>query len=626
MAQPFPGTVWTILDASGNPVSGAKVYTYAAGTLTAKAVYTDASLVTASSNPVIADTSGRVTFFMGSGAYRFRVFDSNDVEIPALAEDDINQSDGFGDSLALSSGASLIGWISAAAGAVLRTIQAKLRDEINVKDYGAVADGTFTVGTGVVGGTDNLAAFNAALAAAVSLGISRVKASGVYYLSGKLSLPRGVTLQGDGTAHLPVFLTGANIRGTVLMINGAVGDDCLAFESNVGHSGLRDIAVFNTNTNAIRSVISIVGQLYPRMKNVEYGSLRRTTGAGLYLAPSSTGAAYETLWGQFDNLICSCTGVGTGTEASVRWGLDIYSLGTSSRANSNQFLGGNIAGTWGGMRVDGAVSNSGPLSCTFHGVNFDVIWDTTAPFTPQFQAAAANVFGYTKASCYIYPCVQIKKGFNLSFHACYFESSGAPSTFNDGSNGVQPLVAVAWVDSAAECVGTGFYDCSWNGAYLFDKGTRTACTPTASGHRHDTRFPAQLAVRTGGVQAVPHNTWTKVTTATVLAGDDNELEWDSVNGVAKIRSAGTYMIAAQIEYAGWATSSTFATCRVTGGGVTYVGNTVLQQGASIPITPQISAQLVLAQGDTVTFETLQNQGGSQNTSGANAYLNIVKVA
>ena len=90
MAQPFPGTVWTITDASGNPVSGAKVYTYAAGPLTAKAVYTDASLATASSNPVIADTLGRVTFFMGSGAYRFRVFDASDVEITALAEDNIS--------------------------------------------------------------------------------------------------------------------------------------------------------------------------------------------------------------------------------------------------------------------------------------------------------------------------------------------------------------------------------------------------------------------------------------------------------------------------------------------------------------------------------------------------------
>jgi hypothetical protein len=89
MAQPFPGTVWTITDASGNPVSGAKVYTYAAGTLTAKAAYTTAALTIAASNPIIADSSGRAQFFLGAGAYRVRVFDANDVELPAYACDNM---------------------------------------------------------------------------------------------------------------------------------------------------------------------------------------------------------------------------------------------------------------------------------------------------------------------------------------------------------------------------------------------------------------------------------------------------------------------------------------------------------------------------------------------------------
>lgn len=515
-------------------------------------------------------------------------------------------------------------YTAAAAGAVARSAFQLFAESLNVTRFGAVADGAFAAG-GVASGTDNLAAFNLALAAAVSLGISRVKASGVFRLSGKLTVPRGITLEGDGTCHMPIFLSGTNIRGTVLLVSGAAADDCLAFESNAGHSGLRDLSVFNTNTNAIRSVISVVGHLYARMKNVEFGSLRRTTGSGLYMAPASTGAAYETLWGQFDNLICSVTGIGTSTEASVRWGLYAYGLGTSSRTNSNQFLGGNLAGAWGAALIDGAVSQSGPLSCTFHGVSFDVVWDTVAPFTPQFQAAAANVFGFTKASCYIYPVVQIKRGFNLSFHGCYFEAAGAPSTYNDGTNGLQSLVSVAWVDSAAECVGIGFYDCSWNGAYLFDKGSRTSCTPTASGHRHDTRFAAHLGARTSGVQAVANATWAKVGTATVLFGDDNELEWDSTNGVAKIRSSGVYLIVGQVEYAGWATANTYATCRVSGGGYTFVGSTNLQQGAGIPITTQVTATISLVQGDSVTFETLHNQGGSQNTSGANTYLSVVKV-
>lgn len=53
-----------------------------------------------------------------------------------------------------STGSSQIGFIAAGTSAVLRTAQSKLRDIINVKDYGAVGNGT----------TDDQAAFNAAAA------------------------------------------------------------------------------------------------------------------------------------------------------------------------------------------------------------------------------------------------------------------------------------------------------------------------------------------------------------------------------------------------------------------------------------------------------------------------------
>ena len=153
MSAPFPGTAWTVNDSAGNPVSGAKIYTYEAGTLTAKAVYTSSALTTAASNPVICDASGRAQFFMGSGSYRFRVFDSSDVELTAYAADNIS-----GDvtaSLAESSGASLVGFMPSGTGAVTSTVQTKLREWVSVKDFGAVGDGT----------TDDTAAFVAALAA-----------------------------------------------------------------------------------------------------------------------------------------------------------------------------------------------------------------------------------------------------------------------------------------------------------------------------------------------------------------------------------------------------------------------------------------------------------------------------
>lgn len=645
MATLLPEGKQSFQNNAGAPLVGGKVYTYDAGTNNPRATYQDAAGTVPNTNPIILDARGEATVFW-SGAYKVVLKDALDNTIwtvdnvQGVDPSTLTSSAGAGlvgflyaavyaagsigkwlQDLALATGASFIGWLQAGAGAVLRTVQAKLRDELNVKDFGAVANGAFVAG-GAPSGTDNLAAFNATLTAAVTLGITRVKASGVYYLSGKLTLPRGVILEGDGTAHLPIFL-GGTIRGTVLLINGSAADDCLAFEENAGHSGLRDISIYHTNTNAVRGVVSVVGHLYPRMKNVEIAALRKSAGNGLYLRPSSTGALFETLWGDFDNVIVTITNVSTGTEASVRWGLQIYGNTPTSVCNANSFRAGQFAGTWGGLLLDGAVASSGALSCVFHGVKFDTNWDGT--FAPQYQAAASGVFGYTKANCYIYPVVQIKRGISTAFHGCYFEAAGAPATYNDGVNGVNPLIAVVWNDSAAECIGTAALSCNWNSCFLYDKGTTTFVSPTTDRHRHDTSVAVHVGVRTGGVQSVPNAAWTKVATATVLFGDDNEAEWDAVNGVVKIRSPGTYLVVGQIEFAGWATAGTFATCRVSGGGYTYQGSTNLQQGAGITITPQVTALINLVLGDTLTFEAFQSQGGAQNTSGANTYLSVVKV-
>ena len=526
--------------------------------------------------------------------------------------------------LAASAGAALVGWISAATGGVLRTVLDKLRDEVNVKDYGAVSDGSFVAG-GSASGTDNLAAFNTALAAAVSLGISRVKASGVFRLSGKLTIPRGITLEGDGTAHLPIFL-GGTVRGTVLLIAGAVGDDCLAFEENAGHTGLRDLSVYNTNTNAIRSVVSVVGQLYPRMRNVEVSSLRRSTGDGLYVAPSSTGLMFETLWGDFDNVMVTITNVGTGTEASVRNGAKIWGITSTRVPNANVFKGGQLSGCWSGVLIDGAAATSGPLNVAFFGVKIGSEWDGT--FAPQFQAAASRVYGFTKASCYIWPAARVNRGFSTAFHGCYFEVSGAPSTYNDGTNGVQNLIAVVWLDNSTEVVATGIVDCNWNSVYLYDNGNRTLVTPTTDNRRHDCRISPRLLARCSIAQSIPNVTWTKVQTPAISFGDDTYIEWDATNGVAVVRAPGTYLIGGQVTMAGWAAGAgTYAVSRITAGGLTINGNYQPQNGAGNPITSQIGPVIIaLSAGDTITFEAFHNQGGAQNTTGSpsDVFLSVVK--
>ena len=608
------------LDSNGAPLVGGKLYTYAAGTTTPQVSYTDYGGGTPNTNPVILDSRGEASVWLGTSLYKMALYSATDVLIWTV--DNIG---GFATlaQLAASGGSSLVGYLPAGTGAVATTVQAKLREFIDVKDFGAVADGVWS-GT-AASGTDNLAAFTAALAAAVSTGVSRVKATGgKYYLSGKLTLPSGVILEGDGTAWLPGFLAGTG-KGTALLINGAVGDDCFTFAQNSAHSGLKDISVYNTNTNAIRSVVSVIGHLYPRMKNVEISSLRKTTGDGLFLVPSQTGAQYETLWGDFDNVMVTITDVGTVTEASVRWGLYIYALTSSKTINANAFVAGQFAGTWGGLFVDGNVAGARPLSNVFHGTKFDTNYDGT--FTPVFKSAAANVFGFTKANCYIYPVVRINKGDGIAFYGCYFEVGGAPATYDDGVNGVATLIGVFWVDNATDCIRTGALDSNFNGTYVFDAGVQSNIAPVTNGFKHNNQISAALLMIQSTAQSIPNAAFTKIQFSTVLQGDDANLEWDATNFVVKIRQPGVYQINAIVAFAGWAAGAgTYAVSRISTAGFNFGGTYASQIGAGNPVTTTNNIAVSLVTGDTIELQVLQNQGGNQLLSANDSLLSVVKIA
>ena len=87
MARLSPQGIWREFDNNGDPLSGGLLYTYEAGTTTPKTTYTSESEGTANPNPVILDSNGRAKVWLESGAYKFILKDSNDVEI--WSEDDI---------------------------------------------------------------------------------------------------------------------------------------------------------------------------------------------------------------------------------------------------------------------------------------------------------------------------------------------------------------------------------------------------------------------------------------------------------------------------------------------------------------------------------------------------------
>ena len=89
MAALFTASKFSATDASGNPLAGGKVHTFAAGTTTPKATYTTQAGNVANANPVILDSTGRASIWLGSGAYKFVVTDSADAAAPDGTVDNV---------------------------------------------------------------------------------------------------------------------------------------------------------------------------------------------------------------------------------------------------------------------------------------------------------------------------------------------------------------------------------------------------------------------------------------------------------------------------------------------------------------------------------------------------------
>ena len=77
---PFPKHQF--FDNNGDPASGYKLFTYAAGTTTKQATYTDVDLSVANANPIVLDSAGRATIFLSPLSYKFVLATPTDTDPP----------------------------------------------------------------------------------------------------------------------------------------------------------------------------------------------------------------------------------------------------------------------------------------------------------------------------------------------------------------------------------------------------------------------------------------------------------------------------------------------------------------------------------------------------------------
>jgi hypothetical protein len=209
-------------DANGNPLAGGKLYTYAAGTTTPLASYTDSTGNVANTNPVVLDSRGEASVWLAGAQYKLALYTTSNVLVWTV--DGLNGPDQATlATLAASGGSALVGFLQAGTGAQLRTVQSKLREAVSVRDFGAVGDSNGTTGNG----TDDTAAIQAAVTFANAAGRSVYVPTGCYRITSPINFAGSQTKAefcGESNFNTIIFADFTSVTPVAaLSLNASVG-------------------------------------------------------------------------------------------------------------------------------------------------------------------------------------------------------------------------------------------------------------------------------------------------------------------------------------------------------------------------------------------------------------------
>lgn len=228
-----PQPILQFFDNNGDPLVGARLYTYEANSTTPLVTYTDSSGGTENPNPVIADSRGEMNVWLGPGPYKFVLKTATDVPIWTV-DNIVNVQQAIDDFIALlasESGSSYIGFIQAGTGAVARTSESKMRERVSVLDFGAIAGGSAVT---------NYNAFTNAINYIGSTGQTLYIPSGTYRISHVLTTTSDLIMEGDGDTSI-IDVTGI-----------AGGFDAITVTGSL--TQIEDIAVANQGNATITFV------------------------------------------------------------------------------------------------------------------------------------------------------------------------------------------------------------------------------------------------------------------------------------------------------------------------------------------------------------------------------------
>ena len=324
-----------------------------------------------------------------------------------------------------SNGSSLVGFIASGFGAIARTAQAKMRDVVSVKDFGAVGDGV----------TDDTAAFQAAILAHECVDIP----SGTYILSQKISvLNRGLTLKGAGTNA--TILKWTNSDGGIMATNSTVNENkyqisnmtFLTTQSNGGAAIYIDVANNKPEPSIRMSNLSIRGDnkltqwwtigifanngavgFYENIYISGQEGVANAGTKGIYLGQDPGEGAMCHFLNQIDIKFCD---YGFHVEMGGNLGIEGVVMTTSLIVQCNRCV-------W----VDASTSTYVPPYFLFSGCQFDAVSSEAL-----FMVKCAQIF-VTDCVFYGYdisaiPLINLQQCVDFWINNCYFPDNNSPRT------------------------------------------------------------------------------------------------------------------------------------------------------------------------------------------------------
>ena len=406
MATLTPTPVMQFFDANGNPLVGGKLYTYASGTSTPLATYTDAGAGTLNANPIILNSRGEASIWLGASVYKFILNTPADTliwsadGIAALATTGSVAAvaanlQAFITLMSSSAGAANVGFLPSGGNAVDTTGQAKLRERVSALDFDCDLTGTTTCTTTLQSAVD----YSRSVGGNLWLNHGRYKTNGVVTVDYSTLTnvptvqPYQINITGEGAGNT-VFIN-ALAANYALQVTGAAG--IASHENTV----LRDFSFGGIPTSNGMYVFDVA---FTKLENIGFYGLNiglKLTSVlssefenlyfyycvvGVDLVPGGFSQINATEWNNCRWALCSSTAVAGGPATQINFNsCNVEGCGTHADAATGginlTFTGAegevgasfdgcyfeNNAGGW-DVRIENTGTHS--LTHTFKNCNF----------------------------------------------------------------------------------------------------------------------------------------------------------------------------------------------------------------------------------------------------------------